>query len=114
VPYFNWGPAYVRYVKAVREGKFKQGWEWEGPDWKNINDHDKSAVGFKFGPALSDAEKKNLEAFIQDLASGKVKVFSGPLNFQDGSAYLKAGEQATDKQIWYFPQLLKGMEGASK
>lgn len=114
VPYFNWGPAYVRYVKAVREGKFKQSWEWEGPNWKNINDHHTSAVGYKFGAALSDAEKKNLEAFIQDLGTGKVKLFVGPLNFQDGSVYLKAGEEATDQQIWYFPQLLKGMEGASK
>jgi len=112
-PYFNWGPAYVRFVKAVRDGKFKQTWEWEGPYWKNINDPDRSAVGFKFGPALSEEDKKHLEEFIKDLGSGKVKLFVGPLYLQDGTQYLGPGEEATDDQIWYLPQLLRGMEGAS-
>jgi simple sugar transport system substrate-binding protein len=35
------------------------------------------------------------------------------LNLQDTTAYLKAGEKATDQQIWYLPQLLQGMEGQS-
>src|SRR4030042_1499704 len=43
-----------------------------------------------------------------------INMFKGPLNFQDGKPYLKKDEVATDLQIWYFPQLLKGMEGASK
>jgi simple sugar transport system substrate-binding protein len=114
VPYFNWGPAYVRYVKAVRDGKFKQGWEWEAPGWKDINDHDTSPVGFQFGSALSDQDKKNLEEYISQLATKKAEVFAGPLNLQDGTAYLKAGEVASDQQIWYLPQLLQGMEGASR
>jgi len=114
VPYFNWGPAYVRYIKAAQDGKFKQGWEWEGPSWSNINDHDKSPVGFQFGAALSDADKKNVEAYIGLLAAKKADVFVGPLNLQDGTAYLKEGETATDQQVWYLPQLLQGMEGASQ
>ena len=114
VPYFNWGPAYVRYITAVRDGKFKQSWEWEGPDWKNINDHAKSPVGFQFGSALTDQDKKNLEEYIGLLASKKADVFVGPLNLQDGSSYLKAGATASDQQIWYLPQLLEGMEGASQ
>jgi simple sugar transport system substrate-binding protein len=43
-----------------------------------------------------------------------VNLFVGPLNFQDGSVYLKDGEKATDDQIWYMSQLLQGMEGASQ
>ncbi|MBC7254692.1 MAG: BMP family ABC transporter substrate-binding protein [Chloroflexi bacterium] len=113
-PYFNWGPAYVRYVEAVRNGKFKQEWVWDPPYWKDINDHDKSPVGFKMGPALTDAEKKQIEEYIKDLGSGKAKLFVGPLNLQDGTPYLKAGEEAKPDQIWYLPQLLQGMEGASK
>jgi simple sugar transport system substrate-binding protein len=113
-PYFNWGPAYVRYVKAVQENKFKQGWEWEGPNWKNVNDHDTSAVGFKYGAALTDQDKKNLEEYMQSLATGKAKFFVGPLALQDGTEYLKDGEKATDDKIWYLPQLVKGMQGASK
>jgi simple sugar transport system substrate-binding protein len=37
----------------------------------------------------------------------------GPLDYQDGTVFLKKGEVATDKQIWYLQQLLKGMTGQS-
>jgi len=114
VPYFNWGPAYVRYVNAVRDGKFEQGWEWEGPDWKDINSYDKSAVGFRLGPGLTVIEQNRLKEFIGDLGSGKANLFVGPLSYQDGTVFLRPGEKATDKQIWYMSQLLKGMTGASK
>jgi len=36
------------------------------------------------------------------------------MNLQDGTVYIKEGEVATDLQIWYLPQLLKGMQGPSK
>jgi simple sugar transport system substrate-binding protein len=55
-----------------------------------------------------------METFIKDLGSGKVQLFKGPLNYQDGTVFLKDGELATDKQIWYMSQLLQGMTGASK
>ena len=42
-----------------------------------------------------------------------INLFTGPLNFQDGSAFLADGEEATDPQIWYTTQLLEGIEGAS-
>ena len=45
--------------------------------------------------------------------TGGLNLFVGPLNLQDGKAYLKEGEKATDQQIWYLPQLLEGMEGQS-
>jgi len=112
-PYFNWGPAYVRYVRAAQSGKFDQGWEWEAPYWKDINNRDKSAVGFQLGAALNESDQKNLEDYIKRLSSGKSKLFVGPLNLQDGTQYLAEGEEATDSQIWYLPQLLEGMEGAS-
>ncbi len=114
VPYFNWGPSYVQAVKAVQAGTWKQDWVWSGPDWQNINNPDTSAVGFVEGPALTDAQKAQLQEFIKGLASGDVNLFQGPLDFQDGTPYLKEGQTATDNEIWYFPQLLKGMEGPSK
>ena len=114
VPYFNWGPAYLKAINMVMENKWTQYWEWNGPDWKDINNPDTSAVGFIKGKALSPENAEKLDAFIKGLADGSINLFKGPLNFQDGKAYLKEGEVATDLQIWYFPQLLKGMEGASK
>lgn len=114
VPYFNWGPAYVHFIKDAMEGKFKQEWLWNGPDWEDINNPDTSAVGFLAGGALSKPAQASLDAFIKDLGNGKVQLFKGPLDYQDGKPFLKAGEVATDKQIWYMEQLLKGMAGESK
>jgi simple sugar transport system substrate-binding protein len=113
VPFFNWGPSFVDFVKTSMSDKWEAKWLWAGPDWKNINNADSSAVGFVAGPALSADAKKALDQFIQDLGSGKVNLFMGPLNYQDGTPFLKAGESATDKQIWYMGQLLEGMSGQS-
>jgi simple sugar transport system substrate-binding protein len=35
------------------------------------------------------------------------------LNYQNGSSFIKVGETASDKQIWYMEQLLEGMAGQS-
>jgi len=40
-------------------------------------------------------------------------LWTGPINLQDGSAYLADGEVGTDQQVWYLPQLLEGMDGLS-
>jgi simple sugar transport system substrate-binding protein len=114
VPYFNWGPAYLKALKLVMEGKWDQYWDWNGPDWKDINDPDSSAVGFIKGKALSQENGAKADTFIKGLADGSIHLFKGPLQFQDGKVYLKEGEGATDLQVWYLPQLLKGMEGPSK
>ena len=34
VPYFNWGPGYIHFIKASMDGKYKSEWLWLGPDWK--------------------------------------------------------------------------------
>jgi simple sugar transport system substrate-binding protein len=113
VPYFNWGPGYVDFVKAAFSGKWQSKWIWLEPDWKDINDPDSSTVGFVAGAALSASAKKQLDAFIKDLGSGKINLFKGPLNYQDGSSFVKAGQSASDKQVWYMEQLLEGTEGQS-
>ncbi len=112
VPYFNWGPAYVAAIKTAVNGKWQSEFQWNDPDWKNINNPDTSAIGFVSGPALSSGNAATLESFIGELADG-LNLWTGPINLQDGTVYLKDGEKATDQQIWYLPQLLEGMEGQS-
>ena len=114
VPYFNWGPAYVKTVKAVMNGTWKQSWDWVPPDWSNINNRDTTGTGFVFGPALTDEWKAILEEFIAGLGSGEIVLYKGPLKLQDGTVYLEEGEVATPEQIWYLPKLLEGMEGPSE
>jgi hypothetical protein len=43
---------------------------------------------------------------MRNLATGKVNLFKGPLNYQDGKPFVKAGQTASNKQIWYMEQLL--------
>jgi simple sugar transport system substrate-binding protein len=109
VPYFNWGPGYVSFVKSSIAGKWTSKWVWLGPDWKNINNTDTSTVGFMAGPALSASAKTALNQFIKDLGTGKAELFKGPLYYADGTLFLKEGEVATDQKIWYMKKLLKGM-----
>lgn len=113
VPYFNWGPAYVRLINSVIDGSFGPTFEWFGPDWADINNPDTSGIGFEKGPALSEENGALLDQFIAGLADGSINLFTGPLNYQDGSPFLADGEVANDVQIWYMEQLLEGMEGAS-
>ncbi len=112
VPYFNWGPAYLQTIKAAIDGTFKSEFQWNGPDWSDINNVDTSAVGFVKGDALSADASAKLDEFIAALAGG-LNLWTGPINLQDGTVYLADGEVATDQQIWYLPQLLEGMEGQS-
>jgi simple sugar transport system substrate-binding protein len=112
VPYFNWGPAYLRYITMAMNGQFAAAFEWNPPDWTNINNPDTSAVGFEKGAALSADAATQVDKFISELAGG-LNLWKGPLNLQDGTEYLADGVDATDQQIWYLPQLLQGMEGQS-
>ncbi|WP_316897772.1 BMP family ABC transporter substrate-binding protein [Pseudodesulfovibrio indicus] len=113
VPYFNWGPGFLRVAKAVTDGTYKPGFEWESPYWQNYNDADQSPVGFARGEGMSAETAAALDAFVAKLGSGELELFTGPLNYQDGTPFLKAGEKGSDKQIWYMEQLLEGMEGLS-
>lgn len=111
VPYFNWGPAYLKNVKAAMDGTWKAHHEWNGPDWKNINNPDTGAVGFNKG-TLSKTASDGVDKFIAELAKG-LDLWTGPITLQDGTIYVAKGKKATDQQIWYLPQLLQGMTGQS-
>jgi basic membrane protein A and related proteins len=112
VPYFNWGPAYAKAISSAMNGQWTSHFEWNGPDWSNINNPDTSAVGFNKGRAISPAASAAVDRFVSELAGG-LNLWKGPLNLQDGTTYLGPGQSATDQQIWYLPQLLQGMEGQS-
>ena len=113
VPYFNWGPAYTTAIKSAADGSWTSQFLWNSPDWTGINNPDTSAVGFVNGAALSVDSGITVTRFIAAL-SGGLNLWKGPLKLQDGAEYLADGAVATDQQIWYLPQLLEGMEGASK
>ncbi len=113
VPFFNWGPSYLKVISDAKAGAFKQSWDWIAPDWADLNNPDTSIVGFEKGAALSADNATKLDAFIAKLADGSLNLYTGPLNYQDGSPFVAAGATADDKTIWYTEQLLEGVEGQS-
>ncbi|MDH3261560.1 MAG: BMP family ABC transporter substrate-binding protein [Acidimicrobiia bacterium] len=114
VPYFNWGPAYLEVAQSVIDGTFTATWQWNGPDWTDLNNKETTAIGFVKGDGLSADNASTLDQFIAGLADGSINPLVGPLNYQDGSTYLADGETATDQQIWYTKQLLEGVTGPSE
>lgn len=113
VPYFNWGPSYADAVNSAAAGAFKASFQWIGPDWSNMTNPDTSMIGWIAGDALSADAAASVDTFISGLGDGSINLFTGPLNYQDGTPFLKDGEVGSDPQIWYLKQLLQGMEGAS-
>ena len=114
VPFFSWGPSYLKLAEEVSAGTWQQTWDWMPADWNNLADPTLTNVGWVNGPALTEEMQANLDQFIAGLASGDINVWTGPINLQDGTEYVAAGETATDDQIWYLPQLLEGMTGPSQ
>ncbi|MBN1311138.1 MAG: BMP family ABC transporter substrate-binding protein [Anaerolineae bacterium] len=114
VPFFNWGPAYLDIAQSLQDGTWEQSFDWLGPDWPDLTNKDTSHVGWVDGPGLLEEWKTNLDAFISGQADGSINVWTGPINLQDGTEYVAEGAVATDPEIWYLPQLLEGMIGASE
>ncbi len=112
VPYFNWGPEYVKAIQSAIDGTWTSQFIWAGPDWADINAEDTTMVGFVNGAALGSDAAARVAQFIDELANG-LNLWTGPLNLQDGTVYLESGAVASDQEIWYLPQLLEGMEGLS-
>ncbi|KAM3106362.1 BMP family protein [Phormidesmis sp. 146-20] len=112
-PYYNWASPYADAIKKAKDGKFTSEFVWSGPNWQDINNPGTNMIGFNPGTALGE-NKKFIDEFVKGLGDGSIDPFKGPMNFQDGTPFLNAGEKATDQQIWYLPQLLAGMEGPSK
>ncbi len=114
VPYFNWGPSYLAAAEAAADGTLEQGWVINPPNWADLTDNDTTGVGWVMGTGLSADNQADLTTFINSLASGEVELWAGPLNLQDGTEFVAAGETATYEEIWYLPQLLEGMVGPSE
>lgn len=121
VPYFHWGPSYVKAIQAVQAGTWAQSWDWYGPDWSDINNPETTAVGFVPGEGLNAEQLTNLNAFIADLAAYATNPFvpdsfalwKGPLMLQDGTELAADNILVDPLSVWYLPQLLQGMIGAS-
>lgn len=114
VPFYNWGPDYLRLAEAARDGTWEQEWIWSGPDFSDLNNEDTSMIGWINGPALSQEGQDAIDAMVAGWESGDLDLWAGPLNYQDGSTFVADGETVDDNTLWYTEQLLQGVTGASE
>ncbi|MTI17534.1 BMP family ABC transporter substrate-binding protein [Rhodobacteraceae bacterium RKSG542] len=84
----DWGPYYIERVQAVLDGTWKGGDTWGGLDKEMVH-----MAPYTNLPEDVAADAAKTEAAIR---SGDLHPFTGPINKQDGSAWLKEGEVADD------------------
>ena len=101
----NWGPYYIARTQAVMDGTWTSNNTWDGigPGMVKIGEISDAV------PAEVKAEALALKTAI---ASGDYHPFTGPLNKQDGSAWLAEGETADDGTLAGMDFFVAGIEGA--
>ncbi|KEP70221.1 BMP family ABC transporter substrate-binding protein [Thioclava sp. BHET1] len=98
----NWTPYYTKRVQDMLDGTWKSEATWGGIDSGMVEIGEISDAV----PAEVKAEALKLK---DDIASGAVHPFTGPLNKQDGSVFLADGEMATDDQLHSMTFYVEGM-----
>jgi simple sugar transport system substrate-binding protein len=125
--FYNWGPAYLDVIEAVAAGTWEQSWDFIAPVWDEVSEEgfymgaDTSVIGFVMGDGLSEENRATLAEFGATIAefqnaeenAESFFLWQGPLNLQDGTVLAEEGEAVEILDIWFLPQLLEGMLGAS-
>jgi basic membrane protein A and related proteins len=101
----NWNPYYIRRVKALLDGTWKTGDVWDGIK-------DGTVVIAPLSKKIPEDVAKIAETARDAIAAGTVHPFTGPINKQDGSPWLKTGEKATDKDLLSMNFYVQGIEGS--
>jgi simple sugar transport system substrate-binding protein len=98
-----WGPYYIKRIQAVLDGTWTSGDIWGG-----------FASGMlKMSPFsnMPDDVKTLAQQTVDDIASGKQKIFVGPLVDQSGATKLAAGQVMDDGTLSGLQWLVQGVEG---
>ena len=98
-----WGPYYIKRVQAVLDGSWTSGDVWGGF----------SAGMLKMSPFANmlDDVKVLAQQTVDEIASGKQKIFVGPLVDQTGATKLPAGQAMDDATLAGLQWLVEGVEG---
>ena len=100
----NWAPYYVARTKAVMDGT-----------WATVNTWDGIGAGMvkigEISSAVPEDVKAEALALKATIADGSYHPFTGPLNKQDGSAWLAEGEVADDGTLAGMNFFVEGITG---
>ena len=100
----NWGPYYIDRVQAVMDGT------WESTDtWHGIGEE--MVVIGEITDAVPDEVREEAIALRDAIAAGEYHPFTGPLDRQDGTAWLAEGEVADDGTLLGMDFYVEGLTG---
>lgn len=100
----NWAPYYIARTKAVMDGTWVSSDTWDGIGAGMVE------IG-EISSAVPAEIKAEAEALRDSIASGEYHPFTGPVNKQDGSAWLGDGEVADDGTLAGMGFYVQGLSG---
>jgi basic membrane protein A len=104
---YNWGPYYLRRIKAAMNGTWKTGFYYG-----NLKD---GFVGLaSYGPKVTAKTKRAIAAKKKALIKGTFYEFTGPLYDQKGKLRVPKGKRLTVKDLYAMNWLVRGVIGSAK
>jgi basic membrane protein A and related proteins len=100
----NWAPYYVKRVQEVMDGTWASGNSWGGMKEGEV------VIG-PITEAVPAEVKAEAEAMIAAITAGTYHPFTGPINKQDGTAWLADGVTATDEELSMLAFYVEGVTG---
>jgi basic membrane protein A and related proteins len=100
----NWAPYYIKRVGALLDGTYAQADAWEGIAGGEVE------IG-EITDAVPADIKAEAEAMRDAIGAGTYHPFTGPINKQDGSAWLAEGATAPDGDLLGMMFYVEGIKG---
>lgn len=100
----NWAPYYIKRVGALLDGTYAQVDVWEGISGGEVQ------IG-EITEAVPADVKAEAEALRDAIGAGTYHPFTGPINKQDGSAWLAEGAVAPDGDLLGMNFYVEGITG---
>jgi len=100
----DWAPYYIARTQAVMDGTWESQQVWHGID--------EGMVGIgEITDAVPEDVRAEALALKEAMAAGEYHPFTGPINRQDGSAWLAEGEVADDGTLLGMDFYVEGLTG---
>jgi basic membrane protein A and related proteins len=100
----QWGGYYTQRAQAALDGSWKSAGVWGGVKEGMIRVGD-------FGPKVPKAVQDEVLARQKDIASGKLKPFTGPVKDNEDREVIAAGKSLADAEILTMNFLVSGVQG---